>query len=233
MMLLYVLSIMIHIKHPWKHVLLKKSKKIALLGFLLCSSAFCLSGCASGSGEKADNFELSSSLQDTYKGKDFTLTVDHEANNILYQGNDGEEYQLIRDVFPLSADISCIFVHGNLCYYLMENDEDNGIYVRCINLTSLSDQFIYSDMEENTEDLYGLKQDDSTIAEDFNNLNTASWFFVTDKYIYLNVDNSIKQINRLTHYHKIIADDVSNEPVTYDHGVLSYTNYDGKKVLIL
>ena len=162
---LYMLSVLRYLKYPVKRIFSCRRKRILSI-FLVCLSVTALGGCGSGRQE-TQYFKVSEDSQDEYNGTDFHLKIDHENNNIIYTDNRGTTYNLIRDVFPLQAEISRIFVDGNLCYYLMENQNDNGIYIRCIDLDTFSDQFIYSDMEENTEDLYGLLSDDKSVEEIF------------------------------------------------------------------
>ena len=100
---------------------------------MICFSVTALEGCGSDR-QKEQYFKVSEESQDEYNGSGFNLQIDHENNNIIYTDNSGTRYDLIRDVFPLQADISRIFVDGNLCYYLMENENDNGIYIRCVDL---------------------------------------------------------------------------------------------------
>ena len=196
---------------------------------MICFSVTALEGCGSDR-QKEQYFKVSEESQDEYNGSGFNLQIDHENNNIIYTDNSGTRYDLIRDVFPLQADISRIFVDGNLCYYLMENENDNGIYIRCVDLDTFSDRFIYSDMEENTEDLYGLLSDDKSVEEIFDDLDSTKCFFVANQYIYLNKENYIRRINRFTHCSKRIAEEVADKEITYHNGILSYTDFQGKVI---
>lgn len=225
---LYMLSVLRYLKYPVKRIFSYQKKRI-LSVFLVCLSVTALGGCGPGRQE-AQYFKVSEDSQDEYNGTDFHLKIDHDNNNIIYTDNSGTTYDLIRDVFPLQTEISRIFVDGNLCYYLMENENDNGIYIRCIDLDTFSDQFIYSDMEENTEDLYSLLSDDKSVEEIFENLDSTKCFFVTKHYIYLNKENYIRKINRLTHYSKVVAEEVADKEITYDNGTLSYTDFHGKVI---
>src|SRR5699024_10802346 len=156
-----MLSVLRYLKYPVKRIFSYQKKRI-LSVFLVCLSVTALVGCGPGRQE-AQNLKVSEDSQDEYNGTDCHLKIDHDNNTIIYTDNSGTTYDLIRDVFPLQTEISRIFVDGNLCYYLMENENDNGIYIRCIDLDTFSDQFIYSDMEENTEDLYSLLSDDKSV----------------------------------------------------------------------
>lgn len=225
---IYMLSILKYLKYPVKRISLHK-KKIILSVFLICFSVTALEGCGSDR-QKEQYFKVSEESQDEYNGSGFNLQIDHENNNIIYTDNNGTRYDLIRDVFPLQADISRIFVDGNLCYYLMENENDNGIYIRCVDLDTFSDRFIYSDMEENTEDLYGLLSDDKSVEEIFDDLDSTKCFFVANQYIYLNKENYIRRINRFTHCSKRIAEEVADKEITYHNGILSYTDFQGEVI---
>lgn len=226
MCLLFLAGFLVFSKPPLKLPFRKRG--MAMCG-LICLVPFLFTGCGASDGE-AERIVVGETSQNAYSCGEYQLKIDPDSNNIIYTTDSGEEYALIRDVFPRDDKIACVFVSGNFCYYLMENGSDTGIYIRRIDLDTLSDEFVFSDMEENAEDLYGLLYEEKSVEEIFEDLDHTEWFFVTDRSIYLKKKNTISRIDRITGYHRIIAEQVSDEAVTYQDGVLSYTDFYGKTI---
>lgn len=204
----------------------KRMAMPALLTVIFAMSG--LTGCSSMKGEN-EVIKIDSDIQSEYVCENYTLKIDYENNNIIYTDDSGEQYSLIREVFPLAYSISRIFVENDTCYYLMESDFDGGIYIRSIGLECLSDNFIYSNMDENMEDCYGIISDEKTVEEIFENSESVNWFFVTNRYIYLQKNNSILKINTITGNRKELTNKAaSEEMITYKDGKLTYTNIYGK-----
>lgn len=157
------------------------------------------------------------------------IFIDKEKNTLIIE-HSGVEKPLLRNVFPTKIPICKIFVYEKKCFYLMENDEDSGVYIRCVDLKTYSDEFVYSDMDENTEKFYGLISDDKDTEEIFTDMKPTEWFFIADGYIFLRKENYVKRINIQTGASKIIADRLSDTPVVYDNHILHYESVNGKKI---
>lgn len=210
------------------HIKKQNSKKICLIAgsFLMLMM---ISGC---SDTKIDSthIEVDSLSQDVFITEQYRLDIDMDNNTIMYCPKKGKTMELIRDVFPTKSEVRKIFVKDNLCYYLMENDNDSGLYIRCIDLNTFSDTYIYSDMDENTEDFYGLAdKEERDIGEAFANVSATNWFFIANNCIFFNKENYIKKINLYTGKQEIIVDLVSDEKVVFDNNILSYIDANGEK----
>ena len=160
-----------------------------------------------------------------------TIEIDDEKNTIIYTDGQGKEINLLRNVFPIDLSVRNIFVYGQDCYYLLENDNDSGICVRKINMDNFSDVLIYTSIEENIEDFYGLKTEDRDAEEAFENTEETKWFFVNERYIYLKKKYDIKQIDRKSGLQKIVAEQVSDGKVVYDNGKIFYKDANGKNAV--
>lgn len=188
-----------------------------------------LSGCSNTMADSS-HIEVDELSQYEYITDNYELSIDLNNNKIMYSPKSGETIELIRDVFPPKASIKRIFVKDNLCYYLMENDWDSGVCIRCVDLSTFSDTYIYSNMDENTEDFYGLaSNEDLDLGERFNNMEDTNWFFVVNDCIFLSKKNYIKKIDIHTGKQEIIADLVSEKKVVFDNNTLFYENASGEK----
>lgn len=199
------------------------------IGILLVMIMLC--GCENTVTDSS-HIEVGETYQDEYIKDPYQLNIDAENNNIMYRSKDGETIELIRDVFPRKAAIKKIYVQDNLCYYLMENDLDSGVYIRCINLNTFSDTYIYSNMNENTEDFYGLISNEKSTQEIFSNAVDTNWFFVINNYIFLSKKNYIKKIDIRTGKQEIIADLVSDGKVIFDNNTLYYPAANGESTSV-
>jgi hypothetical protein len=205
-----------------------KKKRAVLTALTVVIAVSGVMGCSSAKEENAV-IQIDPDEQSKYVCDDYTLEIDYENNNIIYTDDSGEQYQLIRDVLPLDYAISLIFVENDRCYYLMESDLDSGIYVRSIDMESFSDHFVYSNMDENVEDFYGLISDEKSVEEVFADTDRVNWFFVTNESIYLQKNNSILEINTITGSRKELTNKAATEePVTYKDGKLIYTDIYGE-----
>jgi hypothetical protein len=205
----------------------KKRAVLTVLTVMIAASG--LMGCSSAKGENAV-IQIDPDGQSEYVGDDYTLDIDYENNNIIYTDDSGEQYPLIRDVLPLDYAISRIFVENDRCYYLMESDLDSGIYVRSIEMESFRDHFVYSNMDENVEDFYGLISSEKSVDELFADTDRVNWFFVTKQSIYLQKNNSILEINTITGSRKELTNKAATEePVIYKNGNLIYTDLYGEE----
>lgn len=212
------------------HFKIHNSKKLyPMMGIFLV--VMMLNGCAN---TVTDSFhiEVGESYQDEYITDQYQLNIDEENSNIMYCPKDGETIELLRNVFPRKAPIKKIFVQDNLCYYLMENDLDSGVCIRCIDLNTFSDTYIYSNMDENTEDFYGLVSDEKSIQEIFSNTVDTNWFFVVNDCIFLSKKNYIKKIDIHTNKQEIVADLVSDGKVIFDNNILYYNDANGESTSV-
>ena len=166
------------------------------------------------------------------KWNDVEIEIDFERNNIVCKKQSEKSEYLIRDVFPSELSIKRIFVYDGYCYYLSENDEDDGVCVRKINLDYKDDTLVYSSADKNIEDYFGLIKEDENFEDVFYNMEETKWFFVADQYIYLKKKYYIMQINIRTGTQKIVAEGVADERVSYQNGKLEYINAEGEKAVI-
>ncbi len=199
--------------------------------FMIVMLAYTFSGCGSSHGGQEDfNIEIEDN-QYSYRFGEGTIEIDDENNTIIYTDGQGKEIHLLRNVFPLDLTVHNIFVNGEDCYYLLENDNDSGICVRKINMKDFSDVLIYSSLEENIEDLYGLKTEERDAEEIFQDMEETKWFFVSDRYIYLKKKYDIRQINRNSGLQKIVAEQVSDGKVIYNNGKIIYMDANGRQAV--
>ena len=194
----------------------------------ICLMALFVTSC-SNLEEQTKEIKVSIDTCDTYSCEDYTLEIDFENNTIVCYEN-GKKYELVREVIPIENTITCIFVSDNKCYYLMENQKDSGIYIRYIDMETFSDKFVYSNLEENTEDFYGLLSQQKDVEDIFDNIDTVKWFFVTEQSIFLQKNSTITKINKSMGYHENLANQVADNVVTYKNGVLVYYDCYGKMV---
>ena len=185
---------------------------------------------ATGCSKSTDNNEVSISKEDTqekavWNGK--KIEIDDDNNNIIYTDGNGKKENLIRDIFPSKLTIQKIFIYGNDCYYLSENDESNGICVRKIDLKNFDNTLVYDSTDENIENYFGIIQKQKKYEEYFNDAEDTKWFFVTDGFIYWKKKHYIAQVRIKSGKKKIVADGVSDDKITYTKGMLRYIDAEG------
>ncbi len=206
-------------------------KKRAGCFFIIVLIVYTFSGCGLSHGGQ-ENFKIEiEDAQYICQLGEGTIEIDDENNTIIYTDGEGKEINLLRNVFPLDLSVHNIFVNGQDCYYLLENDNDSGICVRKINLNNFSDVLIYTSIEENIEDFYGLKTEERDAEDAFEDTEETKWFFVTERYIYLKKKYDIKQIDRKNGSQKIVAEQVSDGKVTYDNGKMFYMDANGNRAV--
>lgn len=204
----------------------KKMMRIITLCFI--ASTLFATGCSKSTNHR--EVRVSISKEDTqekaiWNGK--TIEIDEDNNNIIYTDESGKKENLIRDVFPSKLTIQKIFIYGNECYYLSENDESNGICVRKINLKNFDNTLVYDSTDENIENYFGMIQKQKQYEEYFNDAEDTKWFFVADGYIYWKKKYYIAQVDIKSGKKKIIAEGVSDDKITYTKGILRYVDADG------
>ena len=156
-------------------------------------------------------------------GSKCDISIDFDNNTLIKTENDGSTERVLNNAFPYENSIDLVFVNGSKCYYLMENDEDSGIYIRCMDLMTNKDSYIYSDMKNNSEDFYNLLtsyRDEDSVEDSFATVSKVDWFFVADGRVIYMKDNCIRGINLKTSRQQVVADDVEDGDVTYENGVL-------------
>ena len=192
------------------------------------ASTLFATGCSKSTNHR--EVRVSISKEDTqekaiWNGK--TIEIDEDNNNIIYTDESGKKENLIRDVFPSKLTIQKIFIYGNECYYLSENDESNGICVRKINLKNFDNTLVYDSTDENIENYFGMIQKQKQYEEYFNDAEDTKWFFVADGYIYWKKKYYIAQVDIKGGKKKIIAEGVSDDKIIYTKGILRYVDADG------
>ena len=202
----------------------KKTIRIMILCFI-ASTLF-----ATGCSKSTNHSEVSISKEDTqekavWNGK--KIEIDDDNNNIIYTDGNGKKENLIRDVFPSKLTIQKIFIYGNDCYYLSENDESNGICVRKINLKNFDNTLVYDSTDENIENYFGIIQKQKQYEEYFNDAEDTKWFFVTDGFIYWKKKYYIARVDIKNGKKMMIAEGVSDDKITYTKGVLRYVDAEG------
>lgn len=169
--------------------------------------------------------------QDECRFEGGIISIDDDNNTIIYTDAEGGETDLIRNVFPLDFPIHNIYVNGRYCYYLMENDSDSGICIRKINMDDFSDVLVFTSMEENIEDFYGLRTKRRNEKNLFEDTEETKWFFVCGEYIYLKKKHYIKQIDMKNGLQKIVAENVSDGKASYNNGKLFYLDENGNQAI--
>lgn len=114
---------------------------------------------------------------------------------------------------------------------MMENDSDSGICVRKVNMDDFSDVLVFTSIEENIEDFYGLRTEHRDEKNLFDDTEETKWFFVSGKYLYLKKKYCIRQIDIENGLQRIVAENVSDGRVIYDNGKLFYLDADGKQAV--
>lgn len=208
------------------HIMVEKMMGIITLCFI--ASTLFATGCSKSTNHR--EVRVSISKEDTqekaiWNGK--TIEIDEDNNNIIYTDESGKKENLIRDVFPSKLTIQKIFIYGNECYYLSENDESNGICVRKINLKNFDNTLVYDSTDENIENYFGMIQKQKQYEEYFNDAEDTKWFFVADGYIYWKKKYYIAQVDIKSGKKKIIAEGVSDDKIIYTKGILRYVDADG------
>lgn len=208
--------------------ILKKLKKSSMC-LIVCSLLF--SGCSRG----PKNILISIKKDDTQSQAEWNgnkLEIDYDNNNILFKNQNGKEENLIRNVFPSKLNIQKIFMYENNCYFLLENDESNGVCIRKINLKNFDNIMVYDSTDENIEDFFGIIQKKEQYNEIFDNFEDTKWFFVTDDYIYWKKKYYVEQVNIKDGRRNIIAENVADDSITYENGNLQFTNAEGKQEIV-
>ena len=203
-------------------------KVIGIMTLCFIVSTLFTTGCSKNTNYS--EVKVSISKEDTqektvWNGK--KIEIDDENNNVIYTDESGKKENLIRDVFPSKLTIQKIFIYGNDCYYLSENDESNGICVRKINLKNLDDTLVYDSTDENIENYFGMIQKQKKYEEYFNDAEDTKWFFVADGYIYWKKKYYIARVDIKSGKKKIIAEGVSDDKIIYTKGILRYVDADG------
>lgn len=198
----------------------KKAIRIMTLCFI-ASTIF-----ATGCSKSTNHSEVSISKEDTqekavWNGK--KIEIDDDNNNIIYTDENGKKENLIRDVFPSKLKIQKIFIYGNDCYYLSENDESNGICVRKISLKNFDNTLVYDSTDENIENYFGIIQKQKKYEEYFNDAEDTKCFFVTDGFIYWKKKYYIARVDIKSGKKKIIAEGVSDDKIDHKrHKIIQY-----------
>jgi hypothetical protein len=205
-------------------------KMIGIITLCFIASTLFATGCSKSTNHR--EVRVSISKEDTqekaiWNGK--TIEIDEDNNNIIYTDESGKKENLIRDVFPSKLTIQKIFIYGNECYYLSENDESNGICVRKINLKNFDNTLVYDSTDENIENYFGMIQKQKQYEEYFNDAEDTKWFFVADGYIYWKKKYYIAQVDIKGGKKKIIAEGVSDDKIIYTKGILRYVDADRKQ----
>ena len=203
-------------------------KMMGIITLCFIASTLFATGCSKSTNHR--EVRVSISKEDTqekaiWNGK--TIEIDEDNNNIIYTDESGKKENLIIDVFPSKLTIQKIFIYGNECYYLSENDESNGICVRKINLKNLDDTLVYDSTDENIENYFGMIQKQKKYEEYFNEAEDTKWFFVADGYIYWKKKYYIARVDIKSGKKKIIAEGVSDDKITYANGILRYVDAEG------
>ena len=227
MVILGVLCVIFFSKWRIKKIHIYK-KMMGIITLCFIASTLFATGCSKSTNHR--EVRVSISKEDTqekaiWNGK--TIEIDEDNNNIIYTDESGKKENLIRDVFPSKLIIQKIFIYGNECYYLSENDESNGICVRKINLKNFDNTLVYDSTDENIENYFGMIQKQKQYEEYFNDAEDTKWFFVADGYIYWKKKYYIAQVDIKSGKKKIIAEGVSDDKITYTKGILRYVDADG------
>lgn len=208
------------------YCLFSKTRRLRMIAFLVVP--FVLSGCGAISdtsvkGKIVIPYGEENHMSTVINGSKCDISIDFDNNTLIKTENDGSTERVLNNAFPYENSIDLVFVNGSKCYYLMENDEDSGIYIRCMDLMTNKDSYIYSDMKNNSEDFYNLLtsyRDEDSVEDSFATVSKVDWFFVADGRVIYMKDNCIRGINLKTSRQQVVADDVEDGDVTYENGVL-------------
>lgn len=201
-------------------------KKVALSIILL---SFVVSGCGSAQKDMSEN-TIFIGKDDTQGKADWsggTIAIDNENTNILYTDRDGNEEELIKDVFDTDIKISKIFVWDDYCYYLLEDKENDGICIKRMNLKNYDIKTIYSSLDKNIEDFYGIVEEKRDINDMMNSFEDIKWFFVTDEDIYYKKRYSITKINIQSGKKSTLVTGVADDDITYKNKKIYYSDANG------
>lgn len=155
----------------------------------------------------------------------YKVQVDYENNNIeVMEKNTEKAENLIREAFPDNMQILGIFLSGNDCYYLLELEEnEEEVCIYCCDILNRSKSLVYSSVEENKEDFFGLFPKEYNASEMIM-AEPTSGFFLNSKDIFLIKNSKVVQINRDTKEEKVIVDDLSVNGICYFNGRIFYVD---------
>lgn len=204
----------------------KRNRKF-LAGLCIC---LCMTGCGKHSQNAQVNIDGTINGQADVTVGDYEYYIEQNKNEIYQKDKNGNEIELTKDAFPLEQTITNIYVDEDYCYYLLENDDSVNIIVRRIDLDSFEDKLVFSSGCKNTEDFYGLIEEEDLDAEEiFQNIATVKWFFVEDSMIVYQRENTIYKCSEITGREEIIDDSVSDGEICYQDSTLSYADEKGER----
>ena len=120
-----------------------------------------------------------------------------------------------------------VFIQGENCYYLEQIENEEGIRIYEVNMKNLEKKIIYSSINENNNDFFGINEifkKEVTLSKQM-----IARFFVFNDYIYYEDGNSLVEINRKNNKLKIIIDDLRASASIVFKGKFIYyidTNYN-------
>lgn len=149
------------------------------------------------------------------------ISIDYNKNTLIGKMENGEKIRLLNNAFPVEQTIILVFASGSKCYYLMKNADDAGIYIRCLDLKTHEDRYVYSDMRNNSEDFYGLASEGSDDAGViFEKSKTVDWFFVSGYKLVFMRDNCVYQVDIRYGRKRLIASGIGYGDVRFSGGKL-------------
>lgn len=230
MIILYGISMKLYSKDGLlRWIQKKKVQKKLLLIFVFFSLSSSI-GCSTNRGKVNDDFIYNSNQKfDPIYYNGAKIWVMEDASSIMMQKEDEEEISLTRDIInENNGMIYSACVYGNSCYFMVISEEnDSSIYK--ISLKDYHQELLYTTKEQNTEDYFGLKQEQIGDSEWYADVICEyTGFFVNSHYIYLVKNRSILQINRRWKTSKIILNDLGeNIEFSYSKGNIYYVNMNG------
>lgn len=131
-----------------------------------------------------------------------------------------DKTSLIRNSFDMYQHIECIFVTEEACYYCVANNIGigKGFKVYRIDLQDFSNHLFFSNIPDNTTDLWGLYEKKLSQDEIMENDGGISSFMIDGMYIYYLRGERLYRVSRLTGHETIVVSNV------WDMQKLQYKN---------
>lgn len=183
-----------------------------------------IAGCSGCSKEqKEDSFVFCEEIQweqGQYKNAVIRLNMDSDSSIMLIE--DGQEEELIREVFPDEFSIQSICIRDKYCYYLVKSIDKMQIRIYQLNLENRNLVIMYNSVPENQEDFFGMKNEDESLYESYENMEYVESFFVVQDDIFIRVGAKLEKIDLTTKTVEVLFNDMGNERYCYMNGCIYY-----------
>lgn len=211
---------------------MKKSISYCYLFFLLSTVSLIFLGCEKNELKESNfSYEYYENIEEAKaENKDYIIELDIENNFIIATNKkDGEKFKINRELLNKDKNMKIrdVFIQGESCYYLEQIENEEGIRIYEVNMKNLEKKIIYSSINENNNDFFGINEifkKEVTLSKQL-----ITRFFVFNDYIYYEDGSSLVEINRKNNKLKIVIDDLRPSVSIVFKGKFIYyidTNYN-------